>query len=198
MACYSTINGSEKHYITKIMRKGVGYITFLLAILFLQSCESNLKDVQRIYKTTFVPTGEADSINLKYTDSGRVKSILQSLKMVDYSTAKNPFVEFPKSVLVTLIDANGNKTTVVADKAISYKKTEVIDLIGNVKIQTFDGKVLETNQLYFDQKNEWFFTEEAFTFKDADGSYLQGIGIDFSKDFKIFNMQNNNGEVNNM
>jgi LPS export ABC transporter protein LptC len=192
------INGSEKHYIIKIMRKGVGYIAFLLAILFLQSCESNLKDVQRIYKTSFVPTGEADSINLKYTDSGRVKSILQSLKMIDYSTAKNPFVEFPKSVLVTLIDANGNKTTVIADKAISYKKTEVIDLIGNVKIQTYDGKILETNQLYFDQKNEWFFTEEVFTFRDADGSFLQGLGIDFSKDFKIFNMQNNNGEVNNM
>ena len=192
------INGLEKHYITKIMKKIVEYIAFLLVILFLQSCESNLKDVQRIYKTSFVPTGEADSINLKYTDSGRVKSILQSLKMIDYSTAKNPFVEFPKAVLVTLIDANGNKTIVVADKAISYKKTEVIDLIGNVKIQTYDGKVLVTNQLYFDQKNEWFFTEEAFTFKDADGSFLQGIGIDFSKDFKIFNMQNNNGEVNNM
>ena len=191
-------NGSEKHYIISIMKKLVELFTLFLAILFLQSCESNLKDVQRIYKTTFVPTGEADSINLKYTDSGRVKSILQSLKMIDYSTAKNPFVEFPKSVLVTLIDANGNKTTVIADKAISYKKTEVIDLIGNVKIQTYDGKILETNQLYFDQKNEWFFTEEAFIFRDADGSFLQGLGIDFSKDFKIFNMQNNNGEVNNM
>ena len=192
------INGLEKHYITRIMKKTVECIAFLIEILSLQSCESNLKDVQRIYKTSFVPTGEADSINLKYTDSGRVKSILQSLKMIDYSTAKNPFVEFPKAVLVTLIDANGNKTIVVADKAISYKKTEVIDLIGNVKIQTYDGKVLATNQLYFDQKNEWFFTEEAFTFTDADGSFLQGIGIDFSKDFKIFNMQNNNGEVNNM
>jgi LPS export ABC transporter protein LptC len=180
------------------MRKGVENIAILVAILFLQSCESNLKDVQRIYKTSFVPTGEADSINLKYTDSGRVKSILQSLKMIDYSTAKNPFVEFPKAVLVTLIDANGNKTTVVADKAISYKKTEVIDLVGNVKIQTYDGKVLETNQLYFDQKNEWFFTDEAFIFKEPDGSYLQGVGIDFSKDFKIFNMQNNTGEKNNM
>lgn len=192
------INGSEKHYITRIMKKIVECIAFLLAILSLQSCESNLKDVQRIYKTSFVPTGEADSINLKYTDSGKVKSILQSLKMIDYSTAKNPFVEFPNAVLVTLIDANGNKTIVVADKAISYKKTEVIDLIGNVKIKTYDGKVLETNQLYFDQKNEWFFTDEAFIFKEADGSFLQGIGIDFSKDFKIFNMQNNNGEKINM
>lgn len=180
------------------MKRFVGYTLVFALILFLQSCESNLKDVQRIYKTSFVPTGEADSINLKYTDSGRVKSTVQSLKMVDYSTAKNPFVEFPKAVLVTLIDDKGNRTTVVADKAISYKRTEVIDLIGNVKITTFDGKMLETNQLYFDQKNEWFFTEESFKFKDADGSFLQGIGIDFSKDFKIFNMQNNNGEVNNM
>ena len=46
----------------------------MIFLLFFQSCERNLKDVQRIYKTSFVPTGEADSINLKYTDSGRVKS----------------------------------------------------------------------------------------------------------------------------
>ena len=179
------------------MKKVVGYIVVITLILFLQSCESNLKDVQRIYKTSFVPTGEADSMNMKYVDSGKVKSMVQSLKMIDFSTAKNPFVEFPKAVLVTIFDTKGNRTTVVADKAISYKKTEVIDLIGNVKITTYDGKVLKTNQLYFDQKNEWFFTEEAFEFKDADGSFLQGVGIDFSKDFKVFNMQNNNGEVNN-
>ena len=191
------INGLRKLYIINNMKKFVDYLLIVTLILFLQSCESNLKDVQRIYKTSFVPTGEADSINLKYTDSGKVKSTLQSLKMVDFSSAKNPFVEFPKSVLVTLYDDKGNRTTVVADKAVSYKKTEVIDLVGNVKIATFDGKILETNQLYFDQKNEWFFTEEPFRFKDADGSFLQGVGIDFSKDFKIFNMQNNNGEVNN-
>ena len=31
-----------------------------------------------------------------------------------------------------------------------------------LKSQPYDGKTLETNQLYFDQKNEWFFTEESF------------------------------------
>ena len=179
------------------MKSFVEYVLCFILFLLLQSCEGNLKDVQRIYKTSFIPTGESDSINLKYTDSGRVKSMVQSLKMIDYSSAKNPFIEFPKFVLVTIIDDNNNKTTVVADKAISYKQTEIIDLVGNVKITTYDGKILETNQLYFDQKNEWFFTDESFNFKDSDGSFLQGVGIDFSKDFKVFNMQNNNGEVNN-
>lgn len=173
------------------------WVIFLLCFIF-TSCESNLKDVQNIYKTTFVPSGEADSINLKYTDSGRVKTKLQSLKMLDYSTAKNPFVEFPKGVLVTLYDQNKRTTTIHSDKAYSYKRTQIIDLQGNVRIVSHDGKVLQTNQLYFDQKNEWFFTEDFFRFIDNNGSYVEGKGIDFSKDFKIFNMQNNRGEINNI
>jgi hypothetical protein len=52
--------------------------------------------------------------------------------------------------------------------------------------------------LYFDQKNEWFFTEESFKFNDGQGGFLEGVGIDFSKDFKVFNMQNNVGQVNNL
>jgi LPS export ABC transporter protein LptC len=192
------INGSKKFYTTNHMKN---FFCIFLVILFASinwQCESNLKEVQKIYKTTFVPTGQADSINLKYTDSGKVKSILLSKKMIDYSTAKNPFVEFPQGIKVTLIDDQQRNTVVTADKAISYSKTEVIDLIGNVKILSHDGALLETQQLYFDQKNEWFFTESFFKFQDSKGSYLQGTGIDFSKDFKVFNMQSNTGEVNGM
>ncbi|MFY8066671.1 MAG: LPS export ABC transporter periplasmic protein LptC, partial [Flavobacterium sp.] len=59
-----------------------------------------------------------------------------------------------------------------------------------------NGKKLETSQLYFDQKNEWFFTEKQFKYTDENGGYLEGPGVDFSKDFKIFNMQQSSGEVN--
>jgi LPS export ABC transporter protein LptC len=171
----------------------IGLFSFLLL-----SCESNLKDVQKIYRTTFVPSGEAEGLHLVYTDSGVTKSVLDSPKMMNYATAKNPFVEFPKGVIVTLYDDNRKTTTVKADKAYSFSKTSVIELQGNVEIKTHDGNVLTTQQLYFDQKNEWFFTEEFFKFQKSDGGYLQGVGIDFSKDFKVFNMQKNTGEVNNL
>jgi LPS export ABC transporter protein LptC len=175
--------------------KNIAKIFIICLILF--SCEGNLKGVQNIYKTTFVATGEVDSFNVKYLDSGIVKSNLKSLKMLDYSTAKNPFIEFPNGILVTLYDKE-KVTTVVSDFATSYKRTQIIDLQYNVKITTHDGKKLETDQLYFDQKNEWFFTESPFKFTDSDGGFLQGVGIDFSKDFKVFNMQKNTGEVNNI
>ncbi|HLO73905.1 MAG TPA: LPS export ABC transporter periplasmic protein LptC [Flavobacterium sp.] len=178
----------------KIFRSAI----MLFCVIVLFSCESDLKKVQKLSETSFIPTGEADSINLKYTDSGKIKSILKSPKMLDYSNIKNAFTEFPKGIHLTLMDEKGNKSTVVADYAISYKKTEIIDLQGNVIITSHDGKKLETSQLYFDQKNEWFFTEKLFKYTDEAGGYLEGPGVDFSKDFKIFNMQKSNGEVNTL
>ena len=167
---------------------------FTVAMFF--SCEGSLKNVQKANMSAFSPIGEADSINLRYTDSGKVLTTLKSAKMLDYSNIDNPFVEFPKGVFVSLYDKNGTVTTTIrSDYAISYKKTDIIDLQGNVVIASNDGKKMETSQLYFDQKNEWFFTEKFFKFTDGEGGFLQGPGVDFSKDFKIFNMQQSNGEV---
>jgi hypothetical protein len=58
-----------------------------------------------------------------------------------------------------LYDAKG-KTRVTSNYAVSYKPTGIIDL-GKVKIVSENGQILETEQLYFDQKNEWFYTEKS-------------------------------------
>ncbi len=182
----------------KLLNNIFKHIVTISIVTMCFSCETNLKEVQKFNQSSFVPSGEADSINLKYTDSGKIKSILKSPKMLDYGNIKNAFTEFPNGISVTMFDDNGNTTTIVANYAISYKKTDIIDLQGNVVINSHDGKKLETDQLYFDQKNEWFFTEKTFKYTDESGGYLQGPGVDFSKDFKIFNMQKSSGEVNNL
>lgn len=167
-------------------------VFILLGVLF--SCESNFKEVQKINLSEFSPSGEADDFNLKYTDSGRIKSILVSPKMLDYATIEFPFTEFPQGIHVTLFDKNNKKTFVTSNYAISYKGTDVIDLQGKVIITNESGQKLETEQLYFDQKNEWFYTEKKFKFTDPKGVTF-GEGIDFSKDFKIVNSQKISGEI---
>ncbi len=162
--------------------------------MFFLGCESNFKDVQRSNFIEFVPASNADNVNIKYTDSGLISGILISPKMLDYSNVSFPFTDFPKGIDVTLYDKKRKRTYVVANYAISYKQTSIIDLQGKVKITTDDGQMLETEQLYFDQKNEWFYTERKFKFTDAKGvSY--GQGLDFSKDFKIINSQRITGEI---
>ena len=170
-----------------------GYWIAAFAVLVL-GCESNFKEVQKINNSEFIPSGEAENFNLKYTDSGRIKSILVSPKMLDYSNVEFPFTEFPNGIHVTMYDNNGKQTFITSDYAVTFKGTELIDLQKNVKISNETGQTLETQQLYFDQKNEWFFTEKKFKFTDPKGvSY--GEGIDFSKDFKIVNSQRINGAI---
>lgn len=168
-------------------------VTSLAVTLFL-GCESNFKEVQKSNFSEFVPSGEAEKINLKYTDSGRITVILVSPKMLEYASVDFPFTEFPKGIDVTLFDKNGKMTFVKSDYATSYKQTNLIDLVGNVSITSQNGQKLETEQLYFDQKNEWFFTEKNFKFTDPKG-VSSGKGIDFSKDFKIINSQRISGEL---
>ncbi len=165
-----------------------------LTVILSAGCEGNFKEVQKSTFAEFTPSGEAEDFNLKYTDSGRITSILVSPKMLDYATVEYPFTEFPQGVNVTFYDAKGKKTFVRSDYAVTYKSTDIIDLQGNVRISNETGQLMETEQLYFDQKNEWFFTEKRFKFTDPKG-VTYGEGIDFSKDFKIVNSQKLTGEI---
>jgi LPS export ABC transporter protein LptC len=166
----------------------------ILAGLFFYGCESNFKDIQKDNFSDFVPSSDADEINLKYTDSGRITGILISKKMLDYAAVNFPFTEFPKGIHLTLYDKNAKKTLVTSNYAISFQQTGIIDLQGKVKIVSDQGQMLETQQLYYDQKNAWFFTERKFKLTSPKG-VSNGQGIDFSKDFKVINSQRITGEV---
>jgi len=179
-----------------IFKKSLLFSLTTIVVFSLFACESNFKEVQKSTFAEFTPSGEADSINIKYTDSGSIKSILISDKMLDYATVEFPFTEFPKGVSVTLYDENGKRTFVTSKYAVTFKNTDLIDLQGSVKITNEIGQLFETEQLYFDQKNEWFYTEKRYKFTDPKGVSF-GEGVDFSKDFKIINSQSVSGEVEN-
>lgn len=179
---------------TLFQKKFCKSFVIVCAVALFFGCESNFKEIQKINFSEFIPSSDADEVNLKYTDSGRISAVLVSSKMLDYATVDFPFTEFPNGITLTLFDKKAKKTFISSNYAISYKGTNVIDLQGKVKIITEAGQIMETEQLYFDQKNEWFFTERRFKFTDPKGS-SNGQGIDFSKDFKVIYSQKITGEV---
>lgn len=178
------------------IHKIINFSVTVFAVTLFFGCQSNFKDIQRINLSEFMASGEADSVNLKYTDSGRIKAIMVSPKMMDYGTVLYPFTEFPKGIEVTLYDQDGKKNFIKSDYAITFKGTDIIDMQGNVRMTSEGGQYLETEQLYYDQKNEWFFTEKKFKFTDPFKGETQGDGLDFSKDFKRINFQKVSGVIN--
>lgn len=157
-------------------------IVTVFTVTMFFSCKNNFKEVQKIGISENEPIGIAEHINLKYTDSGKVQANLISDKMLDYSNRDFSFSEFPQGIILHLFNDSNQKSTIVSDYAIVYDKTNMIDLQGDVVLTTHDGKKLNAEQLYFDQKKEWLFTNKPVKFADND-QIINGNGFDSNMDF---------------
>jgi len=151
----------------------------LVVVAMFFSCNNTLKQVQELDTTSYTPLSIAENINTKYTDSGRLTVILISPKMVNFTNREFPF---------------NNKNTVTSNHAIVYDQTDLIDLQGNVVLTTSTNDTLFTEQLYYDQKKEWLFTNQAVKFRTKD--YItNGIGFDSNKNFTNAQVLEVNGRI---
>lgn len=173
---------------TKVLYTNIYIVTAIVVTMFF-SCKNNFKEVQKIGVLQNGPIGEAKNINLKYTEAedsiGRVIANLESPKMLDYSNREFSFSEFPNGVRLSLYDENNQKNIVIADYAIVYNATDLIDLQGNVVLVTPQKDSLFAEQMYYDQKREWLFSNHPVQLKSL--SSRSGYGDIFDADTKFNN-----------
>jgi LPS export ABC transporter protein LptC len=177
-------------YITK-------HIVTAFAVTLFFSCNNDFSDVQKVGVLQNQPIGEAKNIDLKYTefieDSVRLKANLISPRMLDYSNWDFAFSEFPEGIILKVYDEDGNMTTITSRYAIFYTDTDIIDLREDVTITTHQNEKLVTEQLYYNEKLEWVFTNKPWVFQQAAGPRY-GNGFDSDKDFKNFQMLEMGGD----
>ncbi|MBT8245577.1 MAG: LPS export ABC transporter periplasmic protein LptC [Winogradskyella sp.] len=171
-------------------------IALVMTVFF--SCKNNFKDVQQVGVLQNEPIVVADTINLKYTDSFKLRANLLSPKMLDYSNRNFAFSEFPEGIELIIYDEAGNESKIFSDYAIVYSETDLIDLRGNVILTTHKQDSLFTSQMYFDEKKEWIFTNEAVRLR-SQGTDVNGTGFDSDRNFEEYEMLAAAGdiEVNN-
>lgn len=169
-------------------------IVTVFTVTMFFSCKGNLVEIQKLSVLSKEPVGIAKNFEMIYTDSTRVTAIVTGPVHNDFSNRNFQYQEFPEGVKVDLFDKEKNKSVVTADYGIIYSSTSLIELVGNVVIETHDGKKLEAPQLYWDQKNEWIFTEKNYTFTSEDLN-MTGVGIDFNKSFTKVNSHKNTGSA---
>lgn len=157
-------------------------IVFLLIGTVLFSCEQRLDKIQQNNKLSYLPMSVAENINTKHTDSGRLTSVLVSPKMINFSNRAFPYYQFPEGIDLTVYDDQNQPSYVVANSAVVYNNTDLIDLRGDVVLTTATNDTLFTDQLFYDQKKEWLFTDFPVQFRTKD--YLtNGNGFDANQNF---------------
>ncbi|MCX7546884.1 LPS export ABC transporter periplasmic protein LptC [Xanthomarina sp. F1114] len=158
------------------------FLIYCIIFIVLNSCKNNFDEVKKIGVSENEPMGVAEHINLIRTDSGRVTANLKSPKMLDYSNRDFVFNEFPDGIDLDLFDEQNQKSNVIADYAIAYDKTGIIDLQGNVVLSSANNDTLFAEQLYYDQKREWLFTNKPVTFRTGQ-DVINGKGFDSDTKF---------------
>ena len=144
------------------------------------SCTNNKKEIRDLLLQKNMPIGTSKNTHHVHKDSGRISSKTSTPLLLDFSNRKaHPYNEFPKGIKIVSIDKNGkDSTTIQGNYAINYSKTKVSEIRGNVIIINHtENTKLETNQLFWDQKEKYFFTEDGFrltTVKDT----INGFGFE--------------------
>ena len=151
---------------------------FLVAMFF--SCANSVKEVNDFLADKNLPVGESENVRHVYKDSGKVVFRLVTPLLLDFSNrVKHPYSEYPKGLKIVTINKSGvDSTTITSNYAISYSKTSISELIGDVVVYNHTEKSkLKTPQLYWDQKTNYFFTEEKFSLI-VEGDTINGKGFE--------------------
>ncbi|MCH3884409.1 LPS export ABC transporter periplasmic protein LptC [Tenacibaculum aquimarinum] len=155
---------------------------FMVAMFF--SCTNNAKEVRNFLAEKNLPIAVAKNAYHVYKDSGRITSKLTTPLLHDFSNRKDhPYNEFPKGIKIVTIDKNGiDSTTVTGNYALSYSKTSISEIRGNVVVVNHTGKSkLVTDQLYWDQKLGYFFSEDKFILIQEKDTFT-GVGFESKED----------------
>ena len=146
------------------------------------SCSNNTQEVRDFLASKNLPIGVAKNAFHVYKDSGRITSKLITPLLKDFSNRnQHPYNEFPEGIKIVNFDGL-DSITITGDYALSYSKTEVSEIKGNVIVLNHaENSRLETEQLFWDQKTNYFFSEKAFVLRKSNDT-IRGIGFECKED----------------
>ncbi len=161
------------------------------------SCTNNIREVRDFLADKNLPIGIAKNTYHVYKDSGEVTSKLITPLLYDFSNRKqHPYNEFPKGVKIVTYENDGKDSiTITGNYALSYSKTRVSEIKGNVIVLNHSKKrKLETNQLFWDQKEKYFFAEDSFRITGVKDT-INGFGFESKQDLSKWILRDINGNI---
>lgn len=172
--------------------KYLWHITITVSVIVMSffSCkDKNENLIVFSYDPDSVPTLTTKSASQLISDSGitQYKMVYDEWQIFD--KAKDPYWFFPKGLYLEKFTPDFEiELTVVADTAWHYTTKNLWKLKKNVHVENSKGEQFDSDELYFDQKNEKFYSDAFIEIKTED-SELKGYGFESNSamtDYRIF------------
>ena len=167
--------------------------------IVLYSCKGKLKEAE-LLDLKEAPVQTVDDMFIVQTQNGKIQMRAEAPLMERYERDTLSFELFPDGFFVYGYDENEKlETQIVADNArhLKYKDgRESWEAFGNVVIKNLiKQEVMETDTLYWDQKNEKIYTH-CYVRMYSPSGFMQGYGMESDQRARnsiIFNPFNSYG-----
>ena len=128
--------------------------------MMLISCENSIEKVKQFIDYDTISGLMAYDVVIERSDSGRMTAKLVAPVMRSVDDQDSALLEFPKGFMVFLFDGDTAPTAKIkGDYGVNYERKELMMAKRNVVVENIETQeVLETENLYWDQKRHKLYT----------------------------------------
>jgi len=168
----------------------------LFYILFLFSLAATGCETQETHsinpENREMPDQEGWNSTVKITKNGRPTVIVQYRHMKKFAGKKQ--TQFDEGIVLHFYDSVGDCTSVLTAKSgIMYELRNDFEAIGNVLINSMDGKTLRTEKLRWNESEQKILSDEFVTITTADGDTLMGQGFESDQSLNFWKINKPRG-----
>lgn len=166
------------------IRAGIWLLASLLTCA-LVSCKNSLQKVKET-AGAYEPTREAGSgVRMFYSEDGSVMMDLSAPEALRFED-RDPYIEFPKGVVVKLMDSTHEVTGVLRSKyAITYENQDQTTFRDSVYVRNVRGEELFTEELVLDEGKDRIHSEKFVRIVTPDQQII-GHGLESNQDFSRY------------
>jgi len=184
-------------YHTKLISNTRKTLLGVFLVLLFVACGSDDKSekIPAIVDRTKIAKLKATDITTLISDSGITRYRISTPSWNIYDQTSKPYWEFPKGIHLERFDQTLKVDANIQSKyAKFYQNEKIWELRGNVKVTNLNGERFETEQLFWNQQTQKFYTDSLTRITQA-SKILTVIGFESDQTMSKYSYKNLQGII---
>ena len=165
-------------------------VLLFLSIMATSSCRKPKNEVVTSFEDKKdIATLRSEGVHTLISDSGVTKYRIISAIWEVYEKADSPYWYFPEKLFFEKFDSlYQTEASVLSDTAYFFTNIKLWRLVGNVVVENTVGERFETEELFWDQKDQKIYSDKFIHIEKAD-RIIEGIGFDSNESMTKYSIR---------
>lgn len=171
-------------------------LSVVVVLFLLFSCTSNeTEQIAPVNNRADIPRLHALQVSTVISDSGITRYRINTPQWDIYDKASQPYWEFPVGVHFERFDESLKVDANIHCEYAKFLESEQLwELKGNVRATNIKGELFETEQLFWNQREEKIYSDSLI--KITQESYIiTGIGFESNQEMTRYQVKNTTGVI---